>query len=107
KDVALDRPDEDRVRRLLAREAGQPQTLARAVRLDQLPRRERRATGVEDLPLGAEVGQDGERFDDVRSIVRPMDLVEVDVVRAEASQALLELAHDRPARVAAIRARRV
>ena len=99
--VALDPAHEQRVGRLLGHEALAPAPLRRPLRLHDLVRREGGAAEVEDLALAHQVGEGAERLVDVGVRVGAVDLVEVDVVGAQAAQAVLDLADDPAARVAA------
>jgi hypothetical protein len=82
--VELDEPRQDRVGRLLGGEALQAAVTSRPLRLDDLRARVRRGADRADLPLANEVGQRAERLLDVDGRVGAVDLVEVDVVGAQA-----------------------
>jgi hypothetical protein len=79
-----------------------PAALGRPLSLDDRLGRERRAAEIANLPPVHQVGQRGERVVDVGARLRTVDLVQVDVIRAEAPQAVLDLPHDPTARVAAV-----
>ena len=70
------------------------------LRLDDLVGGEGRAADVADLPGAHEIGQRAERLVDVGVGLGAVDLVEVDPVRLEAPQAVLDRARDPAARVA-------
>ena len=100
--VLLDAAYEQRVRRLLGDEALAAAALRRPLRLDDLLSGERRAAEGADLALPHEVGERAERLVDVGSGLRAVHLVEVDPVGLQAPQAVLHLADDPAARVAAL-----
>ena len=91
---ALDLAGEDRVRRLLGAEALQAAAVGGPVGLDDQLGGIRRAPGVADLAGVDEVVERAERVLDVRRRIGPVHLVEVDPVGAEATQRVLDLAHD-------------
>ena len=99
--VGLDAAHEDGIRRLLAHEPLAAATVGDPLRLDDRGSRERGAPQVADLALVHEVRQRAQRVVDVGPRVGTVDLVQVDVVRVEAPEALLALADDPPAGVAA------
>src|SRR6266508_4189400 len=90
----LDVPDEDGVRRLLRPEPRERPSLGGPLRLDHLPPGEGRRPEVTDLAQTLEVGQRTEGLLDVRVRLGSVDLVQVDVVRAQAPEAVLHLARD-------------
>ncbi len=92
-DLPLDAPLQDVVGRLLAHERVPPVLSRNPERLADLPRRERRAGEVADLPLADQVIQRGEALLDGRGRVRAVQIVQVDVVRAQPAQADLHRAH--------------
>ena len=100
-DVGLDPADEDRVRRLLADEALQAPVARDPLRLDNGRGREGRGAEVADLALLDEVGERSERLVEIGVRVVAVDLVEVDPVRLEPPQRVLDLMDDPAARVAA------
>src|SRR5439155_26396515 len=96
----LDLPHEDRVRRLLGPEAGRPDAFGDPRSFLELPAGEGRGAEVSDLPRTLQIGEDTQRLVDLRLRFGAMDLVEVDVVGAEAAQRALHLARDPQPRVA-------
>jgi hypothetical protein len=98
--VRLDAAGQDRVGRLLGHEALAPAPLGDPLGLDDLAGREGRGADVAHLALAHEVGQRAERLVDVRVVLGTVDLVEVDPVRAQAAQAVLDLSDDPAAGVA-------
>lgn len=66
----------------------------RPLRLDNLPARHVGTADVADLALAQEVVERPQRFLDRRQRVGPVELVQVDPVGAQASQAILERGHD-------------
>ena len=98
----LDATGEDRVRRLLALEALPPAALGDPLRLDDQLRRIGRGAEHAHLALVDEVGQGAERLVHVGRGVGPVGLVQVDVVGAEAAEAVLDLLDDPSARRAAL-----
>ena len=106
-DVALDAAGEERVRRLLARRLGHPEGGRRVERVAQLDGRERRRPDGPHLAGGDELAEHLERLADRRVGVRAVQLVEVDVVDAEAAQAVVaRLGDPAPRQAAARRGRR-
>ncbi len=77
-------------------------TLRCPTRLDQVGGRERRGAPHADLPRADEIGQRVDRLADVGRWVGPVDLIQVDVVGAEAAQAALDRRPDPAPRVAAM-----
>ena len=96
----LDVPDEDGVWRLLRPEPRERPSLGGPLPLDHLPPREGRRAEVPDLAQTLEVGQRAEGLLDVGVRLGAVDLVQVDVVRAQAPEAVLHLARDPDPRVA-------
>ena len=94
------RAHEHRVRGLLGDEALELALARDPLRLDDLARGEGGVPEVADLALMDEVGERDERLLDVGVGARPVDLVEVDPVRAEPAQRVLDRAHDPAARAA-------
>ena len=97
----LDTARQDRVRRLLGPEPQQPVPLRRPVRGHDVLRGKTRTTERADLARVHQIRQRAKGFLDVGRVIRPVDLVEVDPVRAEPAQALLDLVGDPPPRVPA------
>src|SRR5665647_419826 len=85
---------DDRVVGLHADEAGPAVAIADAQRLLDLPGGEIGDSDVEDLAHAHEIAERLERLLDGRARVDAMDLVEVDVVGAEAAQAGIDGLHD-------------
>jgi hypothetical protein len=98
--VPFHAPSEHRVRRLLGHRPLAVPPLGHPLGLDQGRRRERRRADGADLALVYEVGQSAEGLVDVNSGIRPVHLVQVDPVGAQAAQTLLDGGHDPPPRVA-------
>ena len=73
----------------------QPWRSDNAERAGKLPRMHRRRADIADLACLHDVVQRLQRLLDRRLVVPAMDLVEVDVIGAEAAQAGVELSHDR------------
>ena len=73
----------------------------RPLRLDDVVGRERRVPDRAHLALVDEIAERAERLVDVGCRIGPVDLVQVDVVGAEAAQAVLALLDDPAARLAA------
>src|SRR6185312_1052495 len=85
----------DQIVALLARDKGvEVEVPRRPLRLDHLPREERRAADVAHLALAHEIVERAQRLLDRRPRVFDMLLVKVDVVGAEPPQAVLDRAHD-------------
>ena len=101
-DVLLDAADQDRVRRLLGDEPLQVAVPGCPLGLDDLRSGVRRGADVADLALADEVGEGAEGLLHVGVGAGPVDLVEVDVVGAQAAQGVLDLAHDPAAGSAAL-----
>jgi hypothetical protein len=101
-DVELDLPHDDRVRRLFRPEAGEPIAFGDPGRFLELPAGVRRGPEVPDLASPLEIRERAQGFVDRRLRFRAVDLVEVDIVGAEAPQRALDLAHDPQARVALV-----
>ena len=97
----LDAADEDRVGRLLAAEPHVTAPVRDPLRLDDLLGREGGGADRADLAAAHQVGQRGQGLVDVGVRVRAVHLVQVDVVGLQAAQAVLHLADDPAARVAA------
>ncbi len=80
-----------RVGGLLAGEALMASPFGGPMRLDHHPGRERRAPEIPDLPGVHQVAQSRQGIVDIGAGAGPVDLVEVDVVRAQPAQAGLAL----------------
>src|SRR5438552_17726714 len=92
--VELDGAHEDGIRRRLGDETLEATLRADRMRLRLVPRRKHRATEVPDLAVPYQIGQHVKRLLEVGVEVRPMDLIEVDVIGAKAFEARLDLTHD-------------
>jgi hypothetical protein len=90
KHVELDAADEQRVGRLFRAEPLEVALAGRPLRLDDLAGAVGRGARVADLALPDEVGQRAEGLLDVGVGLGAVDLVEVDVVGAEAPQRALD-----------------
>jgi len=86
-EVVLYAAHQQRVGRLLGGETLVASALGGPVRLHDHPGGEGRAAEVADLPGVYQVGQSRQRVVDVNIGARPVDLVKVDVVGAEAAEA--------------------
>src|SRR5690606_21185736 len=84
--LALDPPIQQAVGRLLRHEPVQAQFFADPQRLDDLPRGEGRAADVANLSLPDEIVEGAERLVDGAVGVRPVNLVEIDVVGLQTLQ---------------------
>src|SRR5207248_2258032 len=93
-DVALDAPHEDRIRRGLGDEALEAALRADRMRLRLVPRGKHRATEVPDLAVPYQIGEHVERLLQVGVEVRPVNLIEVDVIGAKAFETRVDLTHD-------------
>ena len=100
--LALDRPVEQRIRRLLADEALAVPALGHPLRLDDRRGRVGRAAEIADLARLHEVRQRAERLVVIAVGLQPVDLVQVDVVGAEPPQAVLDRLHDPASRRALV-----
>src|SRR5262249_11367936 len=98
----LDVPEKEVVARLHAVVAGQPAALADPERQRELPRRVVRAADVTDLALPYQVVEGPQAFFERRVRVGRVGLVEVDVVGAQAAQAVLHGLEDVAARQALV-----
>ena len=92
--VGLDAPDQDGVRRLLGPEPLPAPALGHPLGLDDPLGRKGRAAERADLPGMDQVAEGTEGLVDVHRLVGPVDLVEVDVVGAQALEAVLALGDD-------------
>jgi hypothetical protein len=91
---------EDRVRRLLADVACVSAFLRHPLRFGDLRRREGRGAEVPDLAGALEIGERAECLVVIGRGIPAVDLIEVDPVRLQASEAVLDLLDDPAARVA-------
>ena len=98
-DVPLDAPDEDGVRGLLGHEALASPSLGHPLGLHDLLGREGGTAEGADLAGMDQIAEGPEGLVHVDRLVGPVDLVQVDVVDAQAPQALLALGDDPPPRV--------
>ncbi len=98
--VLLDATDQNRVGRLFCDESFTGSTLCDPLRFDDLMGGKGRAAEVADLPHPHQIGQRAQGLVDVGIGRWPVDLIEVDVVGAQAAQAVLASRHDPSARVA-------
>ena len=92
--LGLDAAVEDRVGRLLGAEPLQAAPLGHPLGLDDVGGGHRGRPDRADLAAVDQVRQRGQRLLDVGVGVRPVDLVEVDVVGLQAAQRVLDLGHD-------------
>jgi hypothetical protein len=99
-EIALDATDEHRVRGLLGDEAPEPTGAGHPLRLDDLVGGVGGAAEGDDLAGPLEVGQRRQRLLVARRRVGTVDLVEVDAIRLQPAQAVLDLPHQPPPGVA-------
>ncbi len=92
--LGLDAAVEDRVGRLLGAEPFQAAPLGDPLGLDDVGGGHRRRADRADLAAVDQVRERGQRLLDVGVGVRPVDLVQVDVVGLQAAQRVLDLGHD-------------
>ncbi len=99
-DLGLDAPGQDRIGRLLTDEAFPVSALGHPLGLDDEITGEGRRPNGPDLPLVDEVGESAESVVDVAGRIGPVNLVQVDPLGPQPSQARLDFTGDPTARVA-------